>query len=304
MDGILNIRKPSGPTSFSVVARIKRITNEPKVGHGGTLDPLASGVLPVFLGQATRLAEHLMEYPKTYRAEIELGVATDSYDAEGKVTCRGDFSGITLGGVEEVLRRFRGEILQTPPVYSALKHEGQPLYKLARQGTPVEPESRPTTVYCLELVAFNSPLLVLDVECSKGTYIRSLAHDMGVALGCGAHLKGLIRTAYGPFGIKDSIALEYLEECILRGTWSELVQPMDTVLSLWGKTLLSDEQVELVRHGAGLELEVGEGVARLRAYDKSSNFVALLRFDAVSYLWNPQKVFHQPQTAPENRPNP
>ena len=304
MDGILNINKPSGTTSFSAVARVRRLVNEPKAGHGGTLDPLANGVLPVFLGQATRLAEYLMEYPKTYRANVELGVVTDSYDAEGTVTNRGDVSGITQDAVAEALGRFRGEILQKPPVFSALKRQGQPLYKLARQGQIVEIDSRPASIYRLELIVFEPPYLTLDVECSKGTYIRSLAHDMGAALGCGAHLKGLIRTAYGPFDIKDSITLEYLEECILRGTWNELVQPMDTVLSLWGKALLSDEQVELVRHGAGLELEVGEGVARLRAYDKSSNFVALLRFDAVSCLWNPQKVFHQPQTAPENRPNP
>ena len=185
MDGILNIRKPSGPTSFSVVARIRKLVDESKAGHGGTLDPLASGVLPVFLGQATRLTEYLMEYPKTYRAEIELGVDTDSYDAEGTVTKTSDASGINLQDVTDALQRFRGEIRQTPPMFSALKYEGQPLYKLARQGQSVEISSRPASIYRLDIVSFKLPFVTLDVECSKGTYIRSLAHDLGVALGCG-----------------------------------------------------------------------------------------------------------------------
>jgi len=292
MDGILNIHKPSGPTSFSMVARVKKLVGEPKAGHGGTLDPLASGVLPIFLGQATRVAEYLMEYPKTYRAEIELGVSTDSYDAEGSVTGRADFSGITLEMVNVSLERFRGDIQQTPPVYSALKHAGQPLYKLARQGTPVEPESRPTTVYRLELVAFNSPVLTLDVECSKGTYIRSLAHELGMALGCGAHLKGLIRTAYGPFDMRDAVTSEQLEDAVQNGTLSNLVHPMDTVLSLWEKRQLSDEQIQAVRCGVGLSLDAGGGVSRLRVYDSGGVFTALLIYDAESGLWRPQKVFH------------
>jgi tRNA pseudouridine55 synthase len=180
MDGILNIHKPSGPTSFSMVARVRRITRESKAGHGGTLDPLASGVLPVFLGQATRLAEYLMDYPKSYRAEIELGVSTDSYDAEGNVTGTADVSRITQDDVARVLESFKGDIRQTPPMYSALKHEGQPLYKLARQGKSVEIDSRPASIYRLEIVSCHSPFITLDVECSKGTYIRALAHDLGV----------------------------------------------------------------------------------------------------------------------------
>jgi tRNA pseudouridine55 synthase len=304
MDGILNIHKPSGPTSFSVVARVKRVTGEAKAGHGGTLDPLASGVLPVFLGQATRVAEYLMEYPKTYRAEVEIGVSTDSYDAEGAVISRSEVSDITQAAVKQVLERFKGDIQQTPPAYSALKRQGQPMYKLAREGKNVEIDSRPTSIYRLEIISFHLPLVTLDVECSKGTYIRSLAHDLGVALGCGAHLKGLIRTSYGPFDIKDAVTLEQLEASVKDGLWHSLVQPMDTVLSLWGKTILSDEQVESVRQGKGLSLDAGEGTARLRAYDKGSRLVALLSFDSENRLWRPQKVFHQPQVAPENRPNP
>jgi tRNA pseudouridine55 synthase len=233
-----------------------------------------------------------MEYRKTYRAEIELGVATDSYDAEGSVTGRGETSGITMDMISTALDKFRGEIQQTPPIYSALKHEGQPLYKLARQGIPVEPGPRPATVYRLDLIAFNSPMLTLDVECSKGTYIRSLAHELGMALGCGAHLKGLIRTAYGPFDIKDAITLERLEEAAKDGSRPEQVQPMDTVLSLLQRVELSEEQVTSVRCGVGLKLDIPAETLRLRAYDAEGGFMALLHFDPETSLWRPQKVFH------------
>lgn len=304
MDGILNIHKPSGPTSFATVARLRKILREPKAGHGGTLDPLASGVLPVFMGQATRLAEYLMEHPKSYRAEIELGVSTDSYDAEGAVTGRSDASGIYRDAIEDTLKHFRGDIQQVPPVYSALKQHGQPLYKLARQGQAIEVESRPTSIYRLELIAYDPPYLTLDVECSKGTYIRSLAHDIGAGLGCGAHLSGLIRTSYGPFNLKDAVTLEQLETGIADGSWSAFLQPMDAVLSPWEKILLAEEQVEMVRCGVGLPLEAAAGTVRLRAYDKTGMFLALLKFDAESWLWRPQKVFHPAVTVPEKRPIP
>ena len=304
MDGILNIHKPSGPTSFTTVARLRALLGEPKAGHGGTLDPLASGVLPVFLGQATRLAEYLMEHPKSYRAEIELGVSTDSYDAEGAVTGRNDASGIGRDSLEDCLKRFRGDITQTPPVYSALKQHGQPLYKLARQGQAVEVESRPTSIYRLELTAYNPPFLTLDVECSKGTYIRSLAHDIGAGLGCGAHLSGLIRTSYGPFNLKEAVTLEKIETGVSEGSWSVFLQPMDSVLALWEQIILTEDQVETVRCGVGLSLEAKPGSLRLRAYEKTGMFLALLKFDGESRLWHPQKVFHPAITVPEKRPIP
>jgi tRNA pseudouridine 55 synthase len=304
MDGILNIHKPSGPTSFATVARLRKLVGEPKAGHGGTLDPLACGVLPVFLGQATRLAEYLMEHPKSYRAEIELGVSTDSYDAEGAVTQRSDASGIDWIAVEECLKRFRGDIQQTPPVYSALKQHGQPLYKLARQGQDVEVESRPTSIYRLELVAFNPPALTLEVECSKGTYIRSLAHDLGAGLGCGAHLAGLVRTSYGPFKLQDAVTLEQLERAVADGTWARMIRPMDAVLSLWQKIMLSGEHVEMVRCGVGLSLDSDPTTGRLRAYDKAGLFIGLLKFEAESRQWRPQKVFHPAAAVPEKGPIP
>jgi tRNA pseudouridine55 synthase len=293
MDGILNVLKPSGPTSFSIVSGVKRITREARVGHGGTLDPLASGVLPVFLGQATRLSQYLMEHSKTYRAEIELGTCTDSYDAEGNITATADYSSVTQCKIAEALEGFKGEISQTPPVYSAIKRGGQPLYKLARQGLNVEIDSRPANIYRLEIISFRLPVLTLDVECSKGTYIRSLAHDLGKALGCGAHLKGLTRTSYGPFNIKDAVTPERIESAVLNGTICELVLPMDSVLSSWSRIALTPEQLELLRCGRDLNLNVDGGVARLRAYDEQSNLVALLEYKEDAGLWHPQKGFYR-----------
>ena len=298
MDAILNIHKPSGPTSFAVVARVKRLTGERRVGHGGTLDPLASGVLPVFLGRATRLAEYLMEYPKTYHATVELGAATDTYDAEGSVTSRSDISNITLKDVETALEKFRGEIRQRPPVYSALKQGGQPLHRLARRGQNVEVESRPVTVYRLEILAFELPRLTLEVECSKGTYIRSLAHDLGAALGCGGHLAGLVRTAYGPFDITDAVTLEQLESGIQNGAWRGLIKPMDCVLSRWEKITLDAEQAQAVLGGKGITLNQAVETRRLRAYDTNGVFLALLQYEPDEARWRPYRVFAPQASSP------
>ena len=186
MDGILNINKPLGKTSFSIVSMVKRLSGESRVGHAGTLDPAASGVLPVCLGQGTRVIEFLLDAPKAYRAEIEFGVVTDTDDATGKIISRGDPSGINRRKLLSALDSFRGLISQTPPMYSAVKHHGKPLYKLARQGIEVERKSRLRWIYRLELTSWQPPLATIEVECSKGTYIRSLAHDLGQLLGCGA----------------------------------------------------------------------------------------------------------------------
>ena len=172
MDGILNVNKPPGMTSFDVVSIIKRLTREKRVGHAGTLDPMASGVLPVCLGRGTRVVEFLMDAHKVYRAQIELGMATDTYDAAGKVTRREDPSSIGRSRLEAALDSFRGRIRQIPPMYSALKHQGQRLYQLARAGVTVSRKSRRAVVYRLELIAFEPPLVTLEVECGKGTYIR------------------------------------------------------------------------------------------------------------------------------------
>ena len=175
MDGILNVNKPRDMTSFSVVARVKRIFLERKVGHAGTLDPQASGVLPVCLGQATRVIEFLFNETKTYHAEIELGVTTDTYDLTGKVLRNADSSAISRQTIELALAAFRGSIQQTPPMYSAIKHKGKPLYELARSGIEVERKSRKVRIDSLEIVGWQPPVVTLEIVCGKGTYIRSLA---------------------------------------------------------------------------------------------------------------------------------
>jgi tRNA pseudouridine55 synthase len=301
MDGIINIDKPVGKTSFAVVATIKRLTRERRVGHGGTLDPMASGVLPVCLGRGTRVVEFLAEARKTYAAEITLGVATDTYDTEGRVTQRGDPSGIEHETIVEALKPFRGRVAQRPPMYSAVKHNGRRLYELARMGITVERPLRPAHIYRIELVNYDSPLLTLEVECGKGTYIRSIADDLGRALGCGAHLTGLVRTAYGPFRIEDAVSLDGFEAASREGQWEELVQPLGIALETWPAVTVSDEQGHLIVNGrplsqdeSGIPSEAETG-GRLCAYSQEGCLLAVLKFRAESGQWHPAKVFSRQQ---------
>lgn len=212
LSGILVIDKPTGPTSFDVVARVRSTLKTPKVGHTGTLDPLATGVLPVCVGSATKLAGYLTEGDKTYEATVRLGESTDTQDAQGTVLQRRAVVDLTPARLEATLQRFRGPILQVPPMYSAVKIDGKRLYELARKGQEVEREPRPVTIYALELLAFGVPELRLRVRCSKGTYVRTLAHDLGEALGFGAHLTALRRTQSGPFSIGEAISLQQVVE--------------------------------------------------------------------------------------------
>ena len=222
MDGILNINKPQGKTSFSIVALVRRLSREKHVGHAGTLDPAATGVLPICLGRGTRLIEFLVDTTKTYHARVELGAVTDTYDGSGQIISQADTSRIKRQQLESALASFRGSIQQTPPMYSAVKHHGQPLYKLARAGIEVDRKSRTAIIHRLELISWKPPVATLEVECSKGTYIRSLAHDLGQSLGCGAHLKSLVRTRCGLFDIKDAVPVSKLEEAFRHGTGSTL----------------------------------------------------------------------------------
>jgi tRNA pseudouridine55 synthase len=292
MDGILNINKPSAITSYGVVARVKRWSGERRVGHTGTLDPAATGVLPVCLGQATRVVEFLVPAAKTYHAEIELGVATDTFDAAGQVTLRADSSSIDLDKLQSALASFRGSIRQTPPMYSALKHRGQPLYRLARAGISVERKSRPVTIHRLELVSWQPPVAVLEIECSKGTYIRSLAHDLGRALGCGAHLKGLVRTRCGIFSIEDALSLSDLEEAFKKGDWPRLLYPTDSVIEHLPVVVVEGAFEAAILNGSSIALEDNHDIEKpLRAYSRGSRFLAILRYVPDAALWHPDKVF-------------
>jgi tRNA pseudouridine55 synthase len=309
MDGILNIDKPWGKTSFSIVSMVKRLSGEKRVGHAGTLDPAATGVLPVCLGRGTRVTRFLMNSTKAYRAEIELGVETDTYDASGKVIKKGDPSGISREQVESALVSFRGLIRQTPPMYSAVKHQGQPLYKLARAGIQIERESRPVEIYHLEITGWRPPIVTIEVECGKGTYIRSLAHDLGQSLGCGASLKNLIRLRCGIFDIKDAVRIPQLEDAFRHGYWEQFVYPIDTVLSHWRAVVVDDATRDIISKGGSVALENNDinqddhaGADRLtiypaenrcRVYTLDGHFLSVLRFNAETGRWQPEKVFLQ-----------
>jgi tRNA pseudouridine55 synthase len=295
VDGILNINKPAGKTSFSIVSLVRRLSGESRVGHGGTLDPAASGVLPVCLGQGTRVIEFLLKAPKAYRAEVELGVVTDTDDATGKVVSRGDPSTITRERLLSALDSFRGLISQTPPMYSAVKHNGKPLYKLARQGIQVERKSRLRRIYSLELKRWQPPLATIEVECERGTYIRALARDLGQLLGCGAHLKSLVRLRCGYFDIKDAVSLSRLEDSFRNGSWQELIYPVDSVLSHWAAVVVDDAGEKNIRSGRPLLLDEDSSPGeRRRAYSSDGSFLGVLRFNPETGQWQPEKVFASP----------
>ncbi|MBN1160549.1 MAG: tRNA pseudouridine(55) synthase TruB [Dehalococcoidales bacterium] len=294
MDGIFNINKPAGKTSFGVVALIKRLTGERRVGHAGTLDPNATGVLPVCLGQGTRIVEFLMDARKTYRAVVELGKATDTHDGSGKIVYQGDISGIDINKLQEALEKFRGDIEQVPPMYSAVKHKGQPLYRLARAGIAVKRKSRKVTIHRLELISWEPPLATLDIECSKGTYIRSLAYDLGEGLGCGAYLKDLVRTSYGIFDIKDAVSLEQLEKAIKKGNRQQYLFPIDSVLQDIPALTVDEDDEAAIKTGNLIKQRENDdydnqGKYR-RAYSQGGRFLAILIHDKDKGVWRPEKV--------------
>ncbi len=297
MDGILNINKPWGKTSFSIVAMVKRLSGERRVGHAGTLDPAATGVLPVCLGQGTRVIEFLVDSTKAYRAQIELGVATDTYDATGNITYQKDPSGIRQEQLELTLTSFCGSIQQTPPMYSAIKYHGKPLYQLARAGINIELQSRLVKVYRLELIDWQPPVATIEIECGKGTYIRSLAHDLGQALGCGANLKSLVRLRCSLFDIRDSVSIPQLEDAFHYGYWYHLIYPIDIVLSHWMAMVVNDDTGQAIRNGRPIVLEDNNSPAwrsvdnRCRAYTRDGRFLGVMRFNPEREQWQPEKVF-------------
>lgn len=207
MNGILVIDKPSGPTSHDICQYFKRTLPVKKVGHAGTLDPLATGVLVILLDQATKLQPLFLKQDKEYEFTIELGVATDTYDSEGKVVSQSRISPLAGGELKTILPQFVGEILQVPPPFSAIKKNGRPLYQLARQGKTIDIPPRKIKIYSLDILKMNLPFVTLRARCSSGTYIRSLAHDIGKELGVGAHITRLRRLRSEPFGLKDAITI-------------------------------------------------------------------------------------------------
>jgi tRNA pseudouridine55 synthase len=302
LSGILNVDKPPGLTSHDVVAAVRRMAGQRKVGHAGTLDPMATGVLLVCLGTATRVAEYLMAGRKRYRASIVLGTATDSYDADGRVVSQGGRTIFSVAEVEAVLAAFRGRLQQVPPMYSAVKREGQPLYRLARRGETVERAPRTVDIDELILLDWTSPALIIEVACSPGTYVRSLAHDLGQSLGCGAHLAALVRLSSGQFALEDAVSLDRLEEAFRQGQEGQYLLPADEALLDWPALVAGAEDARRILRGASvtggprppsLQAE-GQGVGRApmcRAYDLDGEFLGILAYDVATGQWRPDKVF-------------
>jgi tRNA pseudouridine55 synthase len=288
-DGILNLDKPRGPTSHDVVDSVRALTGIRRVGHAGTLDPLATGVLLVCVGRATRVAEYLMAGQKEYRACVRLGVTTDTYDAEGQVVAKAPVEA-SCSQVEAALVHFRGTISQVPPMYSALKHKGTPLHRLARRGVEVDRKPRQVEVSRLELTGWEPPECTLEVVCSPGTYVRVLAHDLGQALGCGAHLADLTRLASGDFRLEDAVTLEEFAQATADGRWPDLLHPIDAALTRFPALQLDTDAARRLCSGQAVPSPpAGEGEAR--AYGPDGTFLALVAYDQVADAWRPRKVF-------------
>ncbi|UCC60131.1 MAG: tRNA pseudouridine(55) synthase TruB [Dehalococcoidia bacterium] len=293
IDGYLNICKLKGITSFSIVKAIRRLIGERRVGHGGTLDPEASGVLPICLGRATRLTEFLSDASKAYWAEIEFGVSTDTYDSQGTVVATNDASKLSISQVKTAIESFQGIIQQTPPMYSAVKHQGVPLYRLARAGVSVPRKPRHIEIYRIDLLQWRSPSAVLEVECSKGTYIRTLANDLGEKLGCGGHLKNLVRIRSGPFNINDGVTLEQVEEAFREGEETSIIHPLDVAVLHLPYMTVDEEEERAISNGRILNRDVqdAKGGDYYRVYTVDGRFVAIMSYDIDLKGWRPRKVF-------------
>lgn len=290
--GILNLNKPPGPTSHDIVDRVRRASGVRRVGHAGTLDPAASGVLVVCLGQATRVIEYLMNSRKRYEARIRLGIATETGDAQGKVVRSIPEVNTTRSEVEEALTRFQGPVEQVPPMYSALKHEGKALYELARCGIEIERTPRVVEIYDLRLTEWTPPTFRLYVECSRGTYVRVLAADVGEALGTGAHLEQLVRVACGAYTLEDAVSLHHAEQTLSGGDWFQILHPLDEPLLDFDAFIVDQETELMIRHGQQVDGPDPSNGLFCRAYNTIGQFVALLQYRRELTAWQPRKVFN------------
>lgn len=286
--GFLIIDKPRGATSFSMVSLVRRLTGIRRVGHAGTLDPMATGVLPLAIGSATRLIEYTDDAQKRYVATLRLGVSTNTYDADGSVTREVPLDGVTRERLAQVLAGFVGEVQQRPPPYSAVKVAGRPLYRYAREGAPREASPRTVRIDAIEITSFNPPYATIEVACGKGTYIRSIAHDAGQLLGCGAHLNALRRTASSGFTLADAHSPEAVQQAAQKGELALLILAPDRALEGRPAAILGPSTVSMLRGGRDLEIPASEGRV-CRAYSTEGEFLGVLEF-AGGGRWHPQKV--------------
>ncbi|MDD4495672.1 MAG: tRNA pseudouridine(55) synthase TruB [Eubacteriales bacterium] len=307
---MLNILKPPGMTSFDVVAFLRKLTGIKKIGHSGTLDPLASGVLPVCTGRnATKILEYMIGMDKSYRAELTLGITTDTMDAEGKVlNISGEIPGYEK--IIEAMHSFEGEIEQVPPMYSAVKYNGKKLYELARQGISVERKARRVTVYRLKVISVEKARVMFNVDCSSGTYIRTICSDIGEKLGCGAYMTFLERTAVGPYKIEDAVTVEEISNAFAKGEGVRLLMPPESALGHLNRAAL--EPGAEIRFRNGINTAAGKITLKnasapapiasnavldgelLRVYDSAGEFLGVGRaIKRDELLVKPEKVLNQ-----------
>jgi tRNA pseudouridine55 synthase len=294
ISGVLVVDKPVGMTSHDVVQAIRTGTGLRRAGHTGTLDPRASGVLVILVGPAVRLSEFVSASDKRYQAIIRLGSTTDTFDADGKFTHSDEPVNVTEEQFEKVLSTFIGEIEQTPPPYSAVKVQGRKAYEMARQGEDVDLAPRKITVHHLEVLEWAPPEVVIDVHCSSGTYVRSLANDLGTSLGCGAYLVGLRRTKSGRFSLRDATPLRKLQEAFHAGNWYQYLIPAAEALAEWPAVELNPDEVEDVRHGHRVKAAADAQPGMVRGVSTQGELVALMDLvtgESGEPEWQPKKVF-------------
>ena len=289
---------------MEALRRVKRITGQrQKVGHGGTMDPLARGVLPVCFGQATRLMEYVVGGSKRYVMDVRLGQSTSTYDSEGKITFTRSTDYVTRFDIESSLEGFIGVVDQVPPMYSAVKVDGQRLYKLARAGIEVERKARSVEIHSIRLTRLDLPELTLDVECGRGVYMRTLAHDLGEILGCGAHVTDLERRNCGGFSYENSVTLEQLDQAAQEPEgWRHLLHPVDWVVRNYKPVTVGPAAERFLRNGQPVSLGnpniTAEYMEQFRAYNSAGQFLALVSFDRAGNSWRPLKVFHPDPRSP------
>ena len=294
--GVLNIYKEAGFTSHDVVAKLRGIVKQKKIGHTGTLDPDATGVLPVCLGKATRLCDMLTDETKTYETVLLLGQSTDTQDTGGTVLKRAEPE-TDPEKIRSCIQGFVGEYQQIPPMYSALKVNGKKLYELAREGIEVERKPRSVHFHEIEILKIESPNVWMRVTCSKGTYIRTLCHDIGEALGCHGCMANLVRTRVGRFELSDSRKLSEIEEYVKNQKLEELLVPVDAMFSGYPSVTVKAEADILVCNGNPLKEpmfdteKVPEGSGKIRIYTSSGEFVGIYQYDNMRKIWKPEKMF-------------
>ena len=272
--------------------QIRKLANIQRVGHTGTLDPMATGVLVVCIGKATRLSEYYLEHTKRYRAKVQLGIVTDTYDAEGDVV-KQTIVTVSEDDVRAALSGFRGSIEQRPPPFSAIKLKGERSYNLARRGEKVDLPPRTIEIFSLEMSAFDGESCVFDIHCSKGTYIRALAHELGVALNCGAHLSALQRTASGPFTIAQAHDIETISAAFRANHSEQILLPPEAGLVDWPKVSFDASDAERILHGNAIPMEASDEAGMVCAYNDNSELIAIVEADPIRKTFQPRKVLIQ-----------